>query len=284
MSTPDDFRERNLGSIDVANMDGFTLYQGGAKVLEVKRNPMNDASAEFITSDKMMVYPYEEQIRIDLFEEMLKPFENTITVVDFISEDRNQAEVYGIGKGYEIVIRTQENTHSLMLGDIAEDGNIYAVYNENPFIFTMKPDVLDAVKDLKPFDLVQKFAHIYSIDQIQSVEVVADGETYTLAIVREGENKSYRINGTDVKDSVFKSAYQAIIGLSFTAVAEENAKTSQKVCEITFHTTDERIEKATYYDYDERNLMVIRPEGKRYLILKKYVTEMLNTVRQSVNS
>ena len=281
MKVPNDFRETNLGSIDAASIQEFSVAKNGSRVMEFKKSLTSEELTEIDMSDIVMTYPYAEKIRSDEFEEMVTAYTTTIEVIEFISDDLSQKAEYGLDKGYKVVLRDAENMHTLTFGDIAEDGSVYAMYNDNKFIFTMSSALLDAVKDIKPFDLVQKFAHIYNINEVKSIEVSKNGKTNTLTIEKtDNEEMNCSIDGKKADEEAFKEVYQAIIGLSFTDVVQDKAKASDVICEITFTMNDGKVNKAVYRAYDERRVMVTRPDGKEYLMLEKYVTDMMNKVEK----
>lgn len=281
MKSPNDFRETNLGSIDATAIQEFSVSKKGNKIMEFARNIATEELTEIDMSDIQMIYPYVEKVRSDKFEEMTAAYTTTIEVIEFISDDLSKKAEYGLDKGYKVVLRDAEKLHTLTFGDIAEDGSVYAMYNDNAFIFTMNPALLDAVKDIKPFDLIQKFAHIYSIEQVKSIEVSKDGKTNILTIEKtDSEKNNYSIDGKTADEKAFKEVYQTIIGLSFTDIVQDKAWASDAICEITFTMNDGKVNKAVYRAYDERRVMVTRPDGKEYLMLEKYVTDMLDKVKK----
>lgn len=284
LKKPDDFRETHLGGMDISDMDEFTLMKGSNVVMKIERNPDVNSSAEFSTSDMMMTVPYREGVRIDVLVEMLAPLLSSVDVLEFISDDITDKDKYGIDDGYRIDIKKGNTLNTLILGDVTEEDKVYAVFNDNKFIFTMDAkELLDKLKEIKPFDYVQKFAHIYNIDTVKSVDISANGKTYTLLIERSGngedEQKSYRIGGRQTEEDKFKKVFQSIIGLYYSQNVEDESKAKDVVCEIVFKLTDGAERKATYREYDERYLMLTRFDGKKYLILKKDVMSMLDTVK-----
>lgn len=278
MKVPNDYRETNSGGIDAATVEEFSVSKNGVKVMEIKRFSENESVSEIDLIDLKMTYPYEEKIRSDLFETMIAPFATTVEVIDFVSDDLSKASEYGLDKGYKVVLKDAQKIHTLTFGDVAEDGNVYTIYNDNNYIFTMNPGMLNAVKDIKPFDLIQKFAHIYNIKDVKSVVVSSKDKTYTFEITGGEDDTKYSINGKSANEEMSKDIYQKIIGLSFTGVVSDRSKATDVVCEVMFNMNDGTTKSAVYRSYDERNLMVTRPDGKENIILKKYVEDMLNEV------
>lgn len=281
---PDDFRETNLGTIDTASIESVSVSKGGEKIAEFGKATEDEkngvGSAAYQTTDMKMRYPYDEPVNSDRFSKMVSVFTN-VEVISFVSNSTDDAAKYGLDSGYKIVIRDSAATHTLTFGNTAEDGNVYAMYNDCGFIFTVKPDMLNAVKDIKPFDLIDKFAHIYNIDSVDSITVTGTGRKHVLSISRSGSGDEqkceYKIDDKKAAEDAFKGYYQKVIGLTVTDVpsGDENG---EQMCEVSFKMTDGKVYKSVYYEYDERNVRLVRPDGKSYLMLRKYVTEMLDSL------
>lgn len=284
LKIPNDYRETNRGGVDVATLEELVISKNGEKIIEFKKFSENDEISVIDMVDMKMTYPYEEKIRSDLFETMIQPFSMPIEAIDFVNDDLSKAAEYGLDKGYQIILKDAQRVHTLTLGDIAKDGTVYAMYNDMKNIFTMDPIVLYTIQGIKPFDFVRKFAHIYIIDDVNSVTVTANGKTYTLAVQGDAENRKYSINGKTAGEEAFTKAFQEIIGMSFTGVVGDRSKATDVICEIIFNMKNGKTNKAVYRAYDDRNAMVTRPDGKENIILTKYVTNMINVVDAFANN
>ena len=277
LKVPNDFRETNLGSIDTSDIKEISVSRGNEKVVEFYQTEKSDDKSSFQTSTVRMKYPYDENVSADRFEELVNAIPNAVEVIDFVSDNPADAQKYGIGSGYNVIIRDSAAAHTLRIGDLDSGGNAYAMYNDFGFIFTMKPDLLKLVKEIKPFDYVERFAHIYSIDSVSEITVSYGGKTHKLTVRKEGsgDNEKYvcAVDGKSAEEDAFKGMYQAIIGLTVTDTAKDGAQGAE-LCRIAFKMNDGSEKTAVYYDYDERSAVVVRPDGKRYLMLKKYVEEM----------
>ena len=277
LKQPNDFRETNLGTIDTSTISEFSASRGGEKIVAFRTLGEGESGdAAYRSSEIQMTYPYDEPVKIDTFNQLVSTFSG-VEVISFVSDDTGDAAKYGLDSGYKIFIRDGNGTHTLTFGNTDESGNVYAMYNDYGFIFTMAPDMLNAAEGIKPFDLIDKFAHIYDITKVNSVVVSYGGKTHTMTITRTGsgdsEKSEYSVDGKSANEDAFKQAYQEIIGLSVTGVVPSE-KQGALVCEVTFNMADGKAYKASYYEYDERNVRVVRPDGKSYLMLKKYVSEM----------
>ncbi len=281
MKKSDDFRETNLGSIDSSLIQEFSVIKGGQRVMELRKITNSEELSRLDMTDIVMTYPYDAKISSDRIEELFAPFTTAIEVVEFVSDDLNKRSDYGLDKGYNVIVSDGAKTHSLTFGNKTDNGLVYTIYNDNKFIFTMTSALLDAVKAVKPFDLIQKFAHIYSIDDVKSIEIISGEKTHTLTVEKVDEDKNdYTIDGKTTEEDRFKKVYQAVIGLCYTDVVRDRSKVSDEMCRIIFKMNDGKVNTAIYRKYDERNVMVTCPDGKEYLMLEKYVTEMINKIEE----
>lgn len=282
LKQPNDFREKTLATIDAQSLKRFAISRGGQKVVEIVNSDGADDKSSATMSSLRMTYPYSESVNTEKFSKITEVF-TSVSVTDFVSDNPADAEKYGINSGVKVEIEDGTAAHTLTFGGADENGNVYTMYNDKGFIFTTSPKMLDAVSGVKPFDLMERFAHIYNIDNVESITVKANGKTHTLSMSRSGSGDdvktTYKMDGKDSEENAFKGMYQAIIGLTVTDEVS-GAESGEKFCEITFKMTDGKSNAAVYYTHDERNLRVTRPDGKSFLILKKYVSGMLETLEK----
>lgn len=284
LKKPNDFRETNLATISTENITELSINHGGKPFMAFKKSE-KESEHTLQMASMVMTYPYEENLRSEQFSELLSAFTG-VEVLSFVSDNIADAAKYGIDKGFSVVIKENDKEHKISFGNTAEDGNVYATYNDCGFIFTMLPDMQNAFKDIKPFDLVEKFAHIYTIDNVSDIDIKSGKGQHTLSISRTGsgddEKCTYKVDGKDAEEDAFKGMYQIIIGLMITDNDVDNSKVGKEIMDITFNMTDKKKYTAKYYEYDERSVMVKRPDGKQYLMLKKYVDSMQNSLEEFV--
>lgn len=279
LKVPNDFRETNLGQIDTENILEMTISRGGKELVDfyiIGSDEKKDKNT-FSTSNVRMRYPYTEMVSSDRFNEFIENIPTTVEVTSFVSDDTADMHKFGLDTGCKLVIKDKAATHTLILGDEAENGGVYATYNDCRFIFTMETELPAAVGEIKPFDFIDKFAHIYSIDTVSEVKVANNKGTHnmTVKVTGDGNDKKYTcaVDGKNADEDAFKTMYQGIIGLTVTGMPDSD-KNGAEICKITFVMTDGSKYTAVYNEYDERNAVVTRVDGKRYLILRKYVDEM----------
>ena len=272
-----EYRETLIGDIDKQSITKLAISQNGQKIMEVVQDTKK-LDSTFKTSKMRMVYPYNENVNSDNFDEFISAF-GDITAIEFVDDKITNVEEYGFDNGITVLIKDDNGVHNIKMGKADERGNIYTRYNKS-FVFTMEPSLKEVVADLNPFDYVDKLVHIYSIGEVSSVEVVYQNQKYVLNIKRDdidAEKAEYSVNGKLINEGEFKKLYQEVIGLTITEPVKSFSK-GKKIAEVTFTTTDGREETTQYYEYDERSFIVVKPDGRKYLILKKYVETMVRKI------
>lgn len=276
LKQPNDFRERTLGTIDISTMKSFSVSRGGARIFEIINTDGTDEKANTSLSSLRMTYPNSETVSTDKFSKVTEPY-NSVNVTDFVSDNLFDLASFGLDNGCIVEIEDETAKHKLVFGNTDENGNVYTLYNDNGFVFTTSAEMLNAVKDVEAFDLVERFAHIYNIDDVESITVKTGDKEHVLSMTRTGSGDdvktTYKMDGKESEEDAFKGMYQSIIGLYLTNETEVSDG-GEKVCEITFKMTDGKKNTASYYTHDERNLRVVRPDGQSFLMLKKYLTSM----------
>ncbi len=274
------YRETTLGTINPETIKRLSITQKGKKVMELVKNP-DITENKFRTSFTRMIYPYNEDTGVQKTDDLINAF-GTIKVIDFVSDNPNDAAKYGIPGGTTVIVEDDVASHTIKFGDTAPDGNVYAMYNDKPFVFTMESTINDMLKDLDPFDYIDKFAHIYSIGKISKVEVSYLDEKHIMTVdygkTDEDEDDEYFIDGKAKDDKFFKEVYQGVIGVNITQPVSGRTP-GKEVARVTFTMSDGKIETSRYYEYDDRSLLLVKPSGKQYLVLRKYIESMIEEFR-----
>lgn len=283
LKAPNDLRENILATIDVENIETLKVEEKGKKIMDIvySKNSVDDGT--YKASPFLMTYPYNEIVNQQKFGELMAAFA-TIEVNEFVSDNIADAAKYGLENGLRIEFSEAGKKHSIILGNNDNYGNVYAMYGDKQFIFTISPDIKNAFSNINPFDYIIKFAHIYALDNVSSIAIDCKGKTYNLNIQRvdnDEKKTKYRINDRSINEENFKKLYQAIIGLTITDIPQ-NQTAGKEVCTISFDLISGETQTARYYECDERNLLLQRHDGKRYIILKKYLEEMIKTLEEEV--
>ncbi len=275
------YRETVLGKMDSYTPLSFSITNKGERALGIRYKMENDK--EVVTIDNttyVMVVPYNGIVRIDRFSELMENFAEVV-VQDFVEDNPQDLSKYGLDNPVKAVLQDiEQNAHELYFGNYDDKGNVYTMYENNDvtynMVFTTTPEMFEAVRDVDPFDLLEKFANLYNILEVSDINVsTAEGLNFALNISENAGKKIYKINGKEALDKGFKAVYQSIVGLVITGQAEEEKK-ENFVSSIEFTFKDGRRKKTTIYEYDERNYGVMSAEGTYNLTLKKNVRNMID--------
>lgn len=274
------YRETVLGKMNSFTPISFSITNKGVRALGIRYKMENDK--EVVTIDNttyVMLVPHNGIVRIDRFSELMENF-GDVVVQDFVEDNPQDLSKYGLDNPVKAVIQDiEKNAHEMFFGNYDEKGNVYTMYENNDvkynMVFTTTPEMYEAVKDVDPFDLLEKFANLYNILEVSDIRIsTAEGLAFDLNIREEADKYIYKINGKDAIEKGFKAVYQGIVGLVITSQAEEERK-ENVVCTIEFTFKDGRQKKTTIYEYDERNYGVMSAEGTYNLTLKKNVRNMI---------
>ncbi len=271
-----EYRERNLGTMDSNTLLSFSVTDKGERVIGIRYKNQDDK--EVVTTELttyVMTYPYNGAVRIEPFSKMMEAYADVI-VEDFVEDNPSDLSIYGLDNPLMAVLQdVKGNVHRLKFGLTDEKGNIYTLYNEYDFVFTTSPEMYNAVKNIDPFEYVEKFANIYNILDVKNVTVTASEKSYSLDINKISEEEyTYKINGKDAVEDGFKSVYQSIIGLVITSETD-TPKQDVQYCTIDFTFNNGTSKRTVIFEYDDRNYGVLKNDGTYSLTLKKNIINMM---------
>lgn len=181
-------------------------------------------------------------------------------------------------------------SRTLHLGDLVEDDDThyYCTIDDTNDVFSISTSYLGFAEDFQVTYYLDMFTNIISITEIDRVDITDGTTSYTMTIEREeqydenGELKTlangsadyletFFLNGVEVQEDAFKTAYQTIIGVTISGLVNEDLvdESQAPVLSVTY-TFNNGTEPITveYLPYDINNYCV-RREGSVDLICKK---------------
>jgi len=230
LSSIDDLRQKRLTHIDKEQIT--YLYIKDEKEIEIL--PRNAGDSIFIApfSAFVMTKPYMQKRGVD--EEKFSAFIETLpfsfTVSKFI-DDPGDLSQYGLdAPEKEFILEDAERRLHVLIGDEAEDGEIFCREADSQEVFTLNKRDLDFLS-VKSFEITDKFALIINIDDVDRFILTRGEEKYTAEIRRtppEDEEseplENYYVNGREIEEKPFKAYYQKVIGLILDAENPEPGK------------------------------------------------------------
>ncbi len=288
--TLSDIRERKLTEIDMMNFSYLKMAKKDGRPIEIKRNEeQTEEEASFGLGLWKMTMPYNQPMGVDS-DRITKMLDSipSFTIKDFIDDAPQDLEKYGLSEPEaEFIVKDDENALHIYIGKEHDDKTVYFKTADSDSVYTIEKDKLEFL-DIDPFQLVDKFAFIVYIDDVDKIIVEGGGKTHTLTLTRktekadkEGEEDevitTYKVDGKEVEEGPFKKYYQSLIGLLVDA---ENNKEPDGEPEVTttffLNKGKEREIRVDYVPYDNDFYVVMRGGKAEFVISKQQVRSMLN--------
>lgn len=216
-------RDKKLPTYEPAEVRHFVLESGGRKI-EIESKPEGETLYSSFTSH-LLTSPYKTPRGIDpeRFNAILSFFHG-LTIRDFVDDNPASLAPYGLDRPSRVFVQDGTSSLHLLVGNRMDGANrLYAKLAASPAVFTI--DDVGPALAAEPFDLVDKFAMIIGIDNVDMFTVKAEGKTLTGEIRREkatvdGQEETretYFLDGKKAEEKSFKDFYQSCIGLMVDA-------------------------------------------------------------------
>jgi hypothetical protein len=273
------FRETTLATIDNKSISKFSLSGSKGKILDIKLGEQKEMESFGTMAQYAMTYPKYKSVDSEKFGKILEPI-TQISVKSFVEDNPRDISKYGIGK-LSLTIADKEKTINIRYGNKDEKGDVYAMLEGKNFVFTQESAMFDSLSKIEPLGLIETFAHIVNIDRVNNVLFNGNGKSYNLVIKGEGETKTYFINDKEIKEDVFKKAYQAVLGL-FTNGFLEKPVSGAPDYTVVFYYKDGTKDTIDYISYNDRNYAVAKNGISDYIILKKNLSAQMAEIEKLI--
>lgn len=294
-STPADFRDPSLAKIDVQSVSYFKLSRAGKPDLEIQLNTDTSEFAQYGIGIWQMTKPYQEpkSVVTDKFQPILESITSITNAEEFIDENPSDLNRYGLANPQaEVVIKDKQSQFRLLIGKPINDTAFYCKKPDSNAIFTINSNNLYFL-DTQPFDLVEKFAFIVNIDDVDKIEVSGLGSNHTMVITRKQKSPkskittNYQVDGKRVKESLFKTIYQTLISLQVESEGQiQPSKISTFELKMIFYLNKgpQRKIDIEYVPYDYDFYMVYQSGKGEFLISKDQVNKAIQDLETLIKS
>ena len=174
----------------------------------------------------LMVKPFSSRRGVDgeKFQPMLDGIAS-IDIAEFVDDAPADLAAYGLDRPWgELLVRDKAGTLHLLFGaDRGSDKVCFQVAGERA-VYAVDKYKLDFL-NTKAFDLIDRFVFIPNIDDVDRLDVTADGATHTFTLARVTKKAAeagaedevlttYTGDGRELNEDWFKKFYQSVIALS----------------------------------------------------------------------
>jgi hypothetical protein len=236
-STLENFRKRELGSFNLADLNRLVIHNSGQERIEIAA--AEDPAENLKGLDRLrFISPYRTPLRIAALENYAKFTLDgglflSLRVKDFIDLNPEDLAQYGLDQPQgELLIEDRASSIHLLLGNERNDLEVYAMLAGGSEVFSIYKNLI-RIRDADPFEWLIKVLYMVSIDDVNRVDVTWDDQHYVLTMEREeivveedGEPKteikeSFYLNGIRAEERIFRRTYGTIVGLTVDAVLDQ---------------------------------------------------------------
>ncbi len=285
-----DVRDKSLGEIKIEELTYLKIAHKDKPAIEVKINDkQSEDEAQFGLGLWQMTQPYNEPMGIasDNFQKLLEAIPS-LAISGFVEDDPQDLAKYGLDEPLvELVVKDKENTLHLYFGTDSDEKNVYFKTADLKAVYTMEKEKIEFL-NTKPFEIVEKFAYIVNIDNVDKIIVEGQGKSHTLTLTRETKKAekedeedevitTYKVDGNEVEEKPFKKYYQSLIGLLVDAENKKELEENPEVKTTFFLNKGSRREvHINYVNYDNDFYAVFRSGKAEFLISREQVKKMLS--------
>lgn len=184
-------------------------------------------------------------------------------VASGIAED-NPSDYSKYNLNISVTVWTGDSSYTY-IGGVGES-NTYARISGLPTVYTVSTGVF-AFADTTAFDILERYAYLVYLDDIDSADVTLPSGKYSMKVHRQGDDESYTVNGKSVEKQKFRETYQTLVAMYVDGITSD-ADTSKSVATITFNYSDGRKLTVGIHEYDSLNYAVSE-NGKCLFYMKK---------------
>jgi hypothetical protein len=231
-----DVRDKRLFTANTEEITALSFERGGQIVFSSSRT--GDSQWE-------MTSPLKGNMDIMTVTTMLNALTQA-SVKEYIEPNVAELERYGLAKpAYAMEFETKSGKERLLLGKENNKGeDIFAIIDGSTEVVTLPVNGF-AFLDKPLEEMIEKFAYLVNINDVNKIIVNMDGETVVSELqtnADDPDNDKFFVNGKDVtalKDEndnvLFKNYYQALIGITIDDVEIGASPSGMAEIAFTYH-------------------------------------------------
>ncbi len=281
-----DIKETALFTITADDILKISMERDGATVFKAERKDKD--------SDWGITYPIEGNADASALYAMLDAIVQS-TVDEYIEINPSDLEKYGLAKPkYVMEFETKDEKYRLLIGDEdKETSDIYVMLEGGSEVYKIPSDAYTFLD--KPIEeIVEVFAYITNIWDVERVVVEMNGYTVDCTLEtdpdKDSEKDKFYVNGKDATmkdengDQPFRKYYQALIGITLSAVEPDANPTGEPEITITYYRkTEPKVMKVEFIPKDEYYYYVMRNGKYSGIIVEKRKFDEEGGVRDCYN-
>jgi hypothetical protein len=266
-------------SITTDYMTHLTVERKDGDSFELVYDKDGDESTEYSLWGIMQ--PYDTQVKADpsKVSELLENF-SSYSFLECVDYSHADAATYGLDnltakidlEYYEVDEKeTQvDKVFQLKIGGTDEQGNYYVQPSKSNAVYIMPVEDVDAMIGINAFDYVYTAVVEDSLEDMESIDLEANGEKYHMEIteiVKDKEKRySFTINDEKVDETDFRLDYETITNLTLEGEIVEKVSDNTPVYTITLKGKN-KTTKLEFLPYDGKNYYRLKINGIAYFLV-----------------
>lgn len=264
----DIFDEMNLNAIMRLVIEPRPDDPYGKGTIDIGRRSNNDFMINQFTGFTLNA-PYSSKYgaNADRFSDMLEAL-TYLDIIEFVDDDPVSLAPYGLDRPGRLYVETMDGRLEIVYGR-GENGIRFARLNGEGSVFTIWG--LEPVISVTPFTLLDKFALIFMIDNVDSFTVTGDGRTVSATVNGIGDDAIFHLDGKKAEDKAFRVFYQAVIGLLIDAELngpELRGEGTDWIVEYKLNTPRGATASIRLIPYN-RDFFILEKEGAREFLISR---------------
>jgi hypothetical protein len=287
--TLSDLRDRKLGpEMKPDDVASVTMRVRSGAVIEFRAKSEAESRTFQLGFGKYLMtrpYPYPVGVDTQKVQPLLEAAVGQ-SVADFVDDSPKSLSPYGLDRPWgELTVKTAQASLALSFGAADGPDKVYARLQGKPGVFAVARSGVEFLSS-KPFDLIDRFAFIPNIEDVDRLEIAAGGKTHVLTLARTvkkaekaGEEDetltAYTADGKSVEEGSFKKFYQSLIGLSVEGeVSRPVAGAADVTTRYFLNKGEPRQVTVSYVAYD-RDFFAVLVNGKGSFALSRLQVEKM---------
>lgn len=201
-------------------------------------------------------------------------------VRDFIVNNPKDLSAYGLDHPeLEVLFKDSDGvkTH-LYFGSEAADGTTYFMQEGSTAVYTMGTSAVDVFKNVEPYSITDKFAMIFSVDDISNIVITKGAEKteFSLTTTKSKDSNGKETStikcisgGKEYPEEDFKKLYQNIVGVMIDSEYDGEIKTGAPDIAIKLTMSNGTAIESKYYKYNDNYYIFDKNGTQEFLVGKR---------------
>lgn len=281
----DDLRDKSIGMVDTSTINYLKVTAGG-KTIELKPD-----ESQYTTQPGLNIfqyYSYAVGAKQESLQTLTQALGN-ITADQFIEADAKDLKKYGLDKpSLDILVKDMNNKSiEILVGKDKDTDKAYFKTATSNTVYAVNKSSITPFTNIKAFDLYDKDVFLVNIDNVDQIYIKSPSSNYDIQLSRQtkkaekqGDNDtvvtSYKVNGSNVEEEKFRSAYQKLIGLQVDSENDKNVSGTSEVS-VIYHLNKgaEKLVTINFIPYNDEFYSVFLNGKSEFLISKSKVNDMV---------